>query len=556
MKYIYLLFIAVMLSPHLRAETPVERIYLQTDKSFYLAGETVCLKAYSVNAGLQPQSLSKVVYTELTGSSNNRVQIKLKLQDGTGSGFMQLPPTLPSGVYKLSAYTRYMQNEGEEVFFTKMIGVFNAYSASPDDRIELVADSLPLRAQETNTNDKYIALGQSAYSRQEKATLTLKNLPANAHLAISIFRDDSVHIGSFSSIREWAEQTKKPGQRPMAPLIMPEYAGPILEGQLVSMETNQPITSLAENITTNLAIPGNQIRLYGGKTTPDGKVTFETAGMDNVKEIVLLAENKTNDTCRIDLLSPFVTLHASPTPPLVLQKRQKDLLLTHSLSTQTASLANTYTDTVRIAPDTIYYLTPYRVYNLDEYVRFSTLQQTVKEYVQSLQIRKINDMLRFSVLKQELKQYNDGSTLVLLDGIPVFNHQDMIDYNSYLLKRIEIYSNTYVFGGQTYEAIVAFYTERNNFPEFRLKKNAQLLNFQEIQATTTVFAGHEKASTANLPDFRHTLYWNPDVQNKEKETVNLSFYTSGLPGSYIINIEGITDNGQIICSSGKFIVNE
>ena len=40
---------------------------------------------------------------------------------------MELPVTLPTGYYRLVAYTRYMQNEGEDIFFEKKISVVNPY---------------------------------------------------------------------------------------------------------------------------------------------------------------------------------------------------------------------------------------------------------------------------------------------------------------------------------------------------------------------------------------------------------------------------------------------
>lgn len=96
-----------------------ERVYVQTDKQFYLSGELLWLKLYTTDSGGKLSSFSKVGYVELLNDSIPEIQIRLDLANGTGNDWMELPVTLPTGYYRLVAYTRYMQNEGEDIFFEK-----------------------------------------------------------------------------------------------------------------------------------------------------------------------------------------------------------------------------------------------------------------------------------------------------------------------------------------------------------------------------------------------------------------------------------------------------
>ena len=64
-----------------------EKIYLHTDKTFYLAGEIIWFKIYYVD-GIkhQPLDLSKVVYVELVDRNNKPVlQAKIALTGKGGS---------------------------------------------------------------------------------------------------------------------------------------------------------------------------------------------------------------------------------------------------------------------------------------------------------------------------------------------------------------------------------------------------------------------------------------------------------------------------------------
>jgi hypothetical protein len=104
-----------------------ERLNLQTDKALYLAGEQVWLKAVATDVNGHPSDLSKTGYVELLDDSAPQVQIKLALENGVGEGAFSLPPTLPTGHYRLVAYTRYMRNEGEAVYYDRLLPVINPF---------------------------------------------------------------------------------------------------------------------------------------------------------------------------------------------------------------------------------------------------------------------------------------------------------------------------------------------------------------------------------------------------------------------------------------------
>ncbi len=50
--------------PNVREQTEYEKLYLHTDRHYYLAGEKIRLKAYILN-GFLPDTLSTTLYVEL-----------------------------------------------------------------------------------------------------------------------------------------------------------------------------------------------------------------------------------------------------------------------------------------------------------------------------------------------------------------------------------------------------------------------------------------------------------------------------------------------------------
>lgn len=110
---------------------PHEKIHVQTDKPAYLSGERVWFRSHLVEATTNmPAFLSRYVYIELFNPFNELVKrIKIRPDSlGVYAGHLDLDEELPEGSYTLRAYTRYMRNRGNAVFFKKTIQVLDPYS--------------------------------------------------------------------------------------------------------------------------------------------------------------------------------------------------------------------------------------------------------------------------------------------------------------------------------------------------------------------------------------------------------------------------------------------
>ena len=115
-----------------------ERIYVQTDKQVYLAGELLWLKLCVTDATGIPVSFSKVGYVELLDESTALVQAKIEIKEGIGEGWLELPALLPTGYYRLVAYTRYMRNESDrrQANCYKTYEDVEKYASNPEESLQ------------------------------------------------------------------------------------------------------------------------------------------------------------------------------------------------------------------------------------------------------------------------------------------------------------------------------------------------------------------------------------------------------------------------------------
>ncbi len=114
----------------LDAKYPQEKVYMQFDRSYYNAGETIWFKAYITSDNL-PSTISKTFYAELLDAKGTVLQRKTMpvLQSSAASNF-DLPDSMRTTTLYVRAYTTWMLNFDSTSLFVKPIKIIGAPSLS------------------------------------------------------------------------------------------------------------------------------------------------------------------------------------------------------------------------------------------------------------------------------------------------------------------------------------------------------------------------------------------------------------------------------------------
>ena len=110
---------------------PAEAVFLTTDRSIYIAGETIYLSATVLETDkFLVSGLSKVIRIELL-NCNGKTGIRdlLFSDNGTMAGTLKLPANISTGWYRLRAYTSWMRNVGPSQFSYKDLRIINPSDA-------------------------------------------------------------------------------------------------------------------------------------------------------------------------------------------------------------------------------------------------------------------------------------------------------------------------------------------------------------------------------------------------------------------------------------------
>ena len=142
--FTFLLFVAMQTSAQTdllkknldkwRNEYPQEKIYLQTDKSYYVGGEDIWIKTWCTTID-GPTFLSRIVYIDIVDQKGIVVQKKMYQLDSLGStaASFSIPSNILSGNYSINAYTLWMLNFPDFIFRKNIFIYGNDYK--PDASI-------------------------------------------------------------------------------------------------------------------------------------------------------------------------------------------------------------------------------------------------------------------------------------------------------------------------------------------------------------------------------------------------------------------------------------
>ncbi|WP_338841464.1 hypothetical protein [Flavobacterium ginsenosidimutans] len=547
-----------------------ETIFLHSNTSSFLTGETMYFKLYCLNPlNNKPSQISKIAYVELIDSEKKSLQKnKIYLDNGIGTGEYFIPTTLKTGNYKVIAYTKWMLNNPNSQKHEIDIFIINPFQTQePNDNItfDLINPQNTATAIQTinsNTgNDKRIdfEFDKESYYTREKVNLKLKSLTETiekGNYSVSIRKTDQIPTLKQLTPAEFAKKSAESYVNFTAGSFtyIPEVRSELITGYITS-SSNQNVgdKSIA------LSLPGKEYVLKIVKTNAQGKFAFLLDQFPNFSNAILqvIDEKRGDYTVNLDAFPKFDASSLQFTSKLNLSPELKKDIEERSTASQ---IQNAYYQIKKDSLVTEAVMNPFfstieKTYILDDYTRFPTLKENIVEVLIELYYRRNNGKYELHIRNdhKDLEMY--GPPMVLVDGLLIQDPSDLFEYNMGNVNKVSLISEPYVYGPNLYGGLISFETKNNEFSENYAKKYLKTMeiqrpNPQKVYNNPDYAAGNK---LQRIPDYRYQLLWKPDVKLQTKED-QLSFYTSDIKGNFEVVLEGFTENGQPIYVSKNITV--
>ncbi len=553
--------------------TPMEAVYMHLSSTTLFPGEYLYYSLYCINTRTYRLSdISEVAYVQLVGANGTIYATqKIRLSRGRGQGDIFFETSLPSGAYKLIAFTHWMKNAGVGQFFNADLTVLNPYlSDAPALTVKTVspagpsgeADSLSARAT-LNATGLALQTDQEAYRPGEPVRLTLKNYRGalgQGSYSLSVSRVEEVPELPPPSAEGFAasydQMRKQIPQQVNDTVWVPEQRGALISGRILEGPGRSPVAGRPVAIS----LPGKELQLLSARTNPDGRFyaylnapyTGETGFAELIDGPGGRFEFEMDDLAAWQgSLGGFRSVHIDSTFEAAITRR--------SVHNQ---IENSY---YQAKPDTVIAPLPEisyfghfpKTYDLDAYTRFPTLRETLVEVVENVLVkREARDQytLRVRVPLQPGQEFStDEPSLVTVDGILVPDHGSLLDFDARQIRFIRVVQENFVWGGRNYQGMVAIETLDGDYGDTWQSEAGTRFVFRRAEPLKNYFRQPLEGADPHVPDFRHQLLWEPRVDLGESERA-FPFVTSLVPGRYRICLEGFTTYGKPISLSATFKV--
>lgn len=541
-----------------------ERVYISTDKEYYLAGESIWCSVYCTDESSGQHgiysNLSSVAYIEFHNREGLAATIKTALINGRGCGRFEIPFSVPTGNYSVLAYTRYNGGDSKSEHKGKIVTIFNTLTNERvKDGVEIAGTGENIRAvhyiPKIMSRDLSVEIPGQSGQPGELFPLKLKNAGSKEmSLNISVYHADDLTrlIGETgydnTSLTERRGEFERTGN--------PDYEGEVIKARIsLTDQSGTPAVLTGKYIFMSaMAGPGD---IYIAHADSSGTATFYTENIYGHRDLVFdIAPADTSLVCRAEIITPSFKHRTAEIPVLKISPDLSEALSGRSQRMQIAK---------RFESDTLFDLLPFRtqsllkradpaVYNLDEYTRFPLMVEVVREYIKEMRIRKFNGKDDFQILIADQKKflaYSEGNTLVLLDGVPVQDHSKLAKIDPLLVKQIVIYNRQFAIGTYKVVGIVNFITYKGDMGGIQLAKHINIVNYKGVQYPLAI-CSNKISGDGSYPDYNETIYWNPVVNLKKNETLEIQCQLPQYKGKFRIVIEGLDANGNGVYYTTSF----
>lgn len=569
-SFIFILIVLISFIQH--KGNAQETVFVHLDKNVVVSGESIFFKAYLLNSKNSIQNIgSRILYIQITDLvTKKNIEFRSDInKNGTCYGEISIPDTLNTACYLLTAYTSQMRNYNPGLAFTTRIQVMNQARNIPDEINTLtlpeLSDSISRATASQNNFSKSIdiSLNKRSFGTREKVAIDLKNLADSlsiSNVSITVTRKSPFeslasvenNICSYllymaGKIKTEKEQSKSLQETAICKFPA-EDKGFILSGSLLDKTSQKPI----HNVNVLLSVPDSVANLKYAVTDSSGKFNFLLGSNYNNRELIL---QLMNSPVPVENTTIIIGNKSFSPEAYNLQKQSFDSTgLKFVTDCQKLAMVNKIYTPVNKSETPAKYK-PIQNYSFfgksdeiikpSDFVEMPNMEDIVANIVRNAKYKVTENQSIVLVVDELSHQFREGhNALVLLNNIPVFDYGGINSLGTKQIERIELKTKRLYYGDLEIFGILSIFTKENYIPY--LKSGNKVFSFSNevlipIKSKNGPDYSLKERKNSKIPDFRQTLYWNPEFELKNKGIIE--FYTSDLKTSYDVVIQGVTQNG-------------
>ncbi len=517
-----------------------EKIILSTDRSVYFAGEPLLFKANCFVPGLTNIPLSTVLYLELYDQQLKPVlQQKEQIINGISAGSIEIPSYSISGNYYLRAYTLYMRNFPKEFFYTSELTIINPELPSKEAFQTIRKNNQP---EEADTSIG-IKTSQEIYAPRSLITIDLTG-NEKVNLSVSV-----VKKGSYQKEKAGMNtyfKADRSADTAIQLMTYPEIRPLSISGKVIDAKNSQAL----KGVLVYVSIKEKNKQFHVTRTKADGTFMVSLPNVNESQQVYICTQKQTDLETKVLINNDFATAFISPAYiPEIIDSAKISLINEMYMNQQVTTAFNNSIPTSKkfLPPLPDPFDEDSKITFMKDYIALNSMTEILDEIVAYTKVKKKKNQPYIEVSDRIHKEVMPQA-LILLDNVPFHDHTQLLSLSPSSILSVAVIAEPYVYGGEVLNGIVNIKSVNGDFGGLELPKDVSVVEYITYNPEQTVsFEKFQKKADAQnkAPDFRNTLYWNPNVV-LENGKQSLKFYSADHVSYYEIIVKGMNNKGELI----------
>ncbi len=326
---------------------------------------------------------------------------------------------------------------------------------------------------------------------------------------------------------------------------LPEIRGITLNGIVRNKKTLEPVA----NQKVYLAVLFKNPQLHVSKSKEDGSFVFSLSRVNGINDIFICRENDGEEELEILISSSF----SNEFPeignfPVFVDSASAEIIDDIFINAQISKTfyPNSEINSQNELQKHIFNIDNGKsTTNLSDFVTLKNMEELFTEIIPTAKFRKNKGQYSFAVFDSNGNIISENP-LLLLDKIPVFDANKIMELDISLIEKVEVINKNYILGENTFHGVIMLTTKTKNFAGIKFPKSSVFIEYPTINKPINKKYLFNENLTLNkrIPDFRTTLFWAPGIKLDNKG-YEFNFPTSDSKGEYEIVVKGYSPDGEI-----------
>ena len=304
-----------------------------------------------------------------------------------------------------------------------------------------------------------------------------------------------------------------------------------------------------------LCTPGREASFQYSRTDSLGNFNFQIHTDEAVKDLIIMPE-EISSTHKIIVESSFSdqyqnsVLSAESSPENVPQQISK-MSVNHQVQAIFGISASTGPSKPLYQPQESlrFYGKPDIELKLADYISLPVMGEIFFELLSGVSMKQKKSKYEITLTEHIGDVLVVSSPTIMIDGVIISDASLIANLDPEIVEKIDVIKGKYLVGKYVFQGIVNVITKSGDFNSVPLPDYMIRMSYRVIDPILS-FVSPDYASEDNresrIPDYRNTLYWNPSVKPGKDGNVKVEFWSSDNKSDYMINFQGITQDGKML----------